>query len=79
MENIELSESLVKELFVNWLPRIWFTSVDENSSNIARVVCDFGLMDCRRLNNVMEKFWYEFQERKLKGNILGEVDNIIGI
>ena len=78
MENVELSETLVKELFVNWLPRIWFIPVDEDSKNIVRVVCDFWLMDCRNINDILKKFGYEFNSEKFDStDIADTVNNIV--
>ena len=81
MNNIELSESLVKELFQNWLPSILRIPVSDQSPYIVRVVCDFWFMDCEKLHSILEKFDYKFDSRQsdIRNYISNAVNNIIKV
>jgi len=80
MNEVELSESLVKELFQNWLPNIWFVPIDEQSSNIVRVVCDFWFMNCKKIRYILEEFGYGVDSSKeIDDYVRSSVDSVVGI
>ena len=62
------------------MPNIGYAPVNEHRPNIARVVCDFGLMDFRELNYLLEGFGYDFTVKQkigaFKSCIIGNINNI---